>query len=88
MDRFERIEIEGVVNRMTIVELGVNNMRTAYIGVCTGPGEGGEKEYKVSAEESGRMPDFDEIGPGTRVRVGGVLKQNGRTIMAYNIEII
>ena len=72
----------GEVTRMTTVEIGVNNTRTAYMTVRTEDGE-----YKVAATESGRTPDFDRITPGTVVRVTGRLKQD-RQIIAHNIEII
>lgn len=81
-EEIQRIEIMGEVTRMATVEIGVNNTRTAYMTVRTDNGE-----YRVMANESGRTPDFDEIGPGTMVRVTGRLKQDGR-IIAHNIEII
>lgn len=81
-EKLERIEIAGEVTRMTTVEIGVNNTRTAYMTVRTEDGE-----YKVTAAESGRTPDFDEIRPGTIVLVTGRLKQD-RQIIAHNIEII
>lgn len=81
-EKLQRIEIMGEVTRMATVEIGVNNTRTAYMTVRTEDGE-----YKVMASESGRTPDFDEIGPGTVVNVTGRMKQNGQ-IIAHNIEII
>ena len=78
----ERVEITGAVTKITIVEIGVNNTRTAYMTVRTEVGE-----YKVTAPESGRTPDFDRIPPGTVVRVAGRMKEDSRTIMAHNIEI-
>ena len=78
----ERVEITGAVTKITIVEIGVNNTRTAYMTVRTEDGE-----YKVMATESGRTPDFDRITSGTTVRVTGRMKQDGR-IIAHNIEII
>ena len=68
--------------KITTVEIGVNNTRTAYMTVRTEDGE-----YKVMATESGRTPNFDRISPGTVVRVTGRLKQDGQ-IIAHNIEII
>lgn len=82
IEKLQRIEIMGEVTRMTTVEIGVNNARTAYMTVRTEDGE-----YKVTATESGRTPDFDEIRPGTIVLVAGRLKQD-RQIIAHNIEII
>ena len=79
----ERVEITGAVTKITIVEIGVNNTRTAYMTVRTEVGE-----YKVSAPESGRTPDFDRITPGTVVRVTGRIRMDGKTIAAHNIEII
>ncbi|MBO8472508.1 MAG: OB-fold nucleic acid binding domain-containing protein [Bacteroidetes bacterium] len=81
-EKLQRIEIMGEVTKITIVEIGVNNTRTAYITVRTEVGE-----YRVTAPESGRTPDFDEIRPGTIVLVTGRLKQDGQ-IIAHNIEII
>lgn len=82
-EKLERIEIAGEVTRMTTVEIGVNNRRTAYMTVRTEDGE-----YKVMATESGRTPDFDRITPGTVVRVAGRMRMDGLTITAHNIEII
>lgn len=82
-EKLQRIEIMGEVTKITIVEIGVNNTRTAYITVRTEVGE-----YRVTAPESGRMPDFDEIGPGTVVRVTGRIRMDRQTIAAHNIEII
>lgn len=48
----------------------------------------GEDIYRVAATESGRMPDFDEIHPGTAVRVTGRIRMDRQTIAAHNIEII
>ena len=69
--------------KITTVEIGVNNTRTAYMTVRTEDGE-----YKVMATESGRTPDFDRITPGTVVRVTGRIRVDGQTIAAHNIEII
>lgn len=82
-EKIQRIEIMGEVTRFTTVEIGVNNTRTAYMTVRTEDGE-----YKVMATESGRMPDFDRITPGTMVRVTGRKRMDGQTIAAHNIEII
>lgn len=79
----ERVEITGAVTKITIVEIGVNNTRTAYMTVRTEDGE-----YRVTAPESGRTPDFDEIGPGTMVNVTGRIRMDGQTIAAHNIELI
>lgn len=81
-EKLQRIEISGVVTRMTAVEIGVNNTRTAYMTVSAEDGE-----YKVMATESGRVPDFDRITPGTVVRVTGRMRMDGQTIAAHNIEI-
>lgn len=81
-EELHRIDISGAVMKITTVEIGVNNIRTAYMTVRT---EGGE--YRVMANESGRTPDFDRITPGTMVTVTGRMKQNGQ-IIAHNIEII
>lgn len=86
-EEIQRIEIAGEVVKITTVEIGVNNTRTAYMTVCTKFGVGGDGCYKVTATESDRTPDFDEIEPGTIVRVTGRLKQDGQ-IIAKNIEII
>ena len=88
IEEMQRIEIAGAVTKVTTIEIGVNNTRTAYMTVCTKYGKGGNRCYKVTANESDSMPDFDEIGPGTMVYVTGRLKQNGQTIIAHNIEII
>ena len=82
-EELHRIDISGAVMKITIVEIGVNNTRTAYMTVRTEVGE-----YKVMATESGRTPDFDEIGPGTVVRVTGRIRMDRQTITAHNIEII
>ena len=81
-EELHRIDISGAVMKITTVEIGVNNTRTAYMTVRTEDGE-----YRVMATESGRTPDFDRITPGTMVRVAGRLKQD-RQIIAHNIEII
>lgn len=82
-EELHRIDISGAVMKITIVEIGVNNTRTAYMTVRTEDGE-----YKVMASESGRTPDFDRITPGTVVRVTGRIRMDGKTIAAHNIEII
>lgn len=82
-EELHRIDISGAVMKITTVEIGVNNTRTAYMTVRTEDGE-----YKVSAPESGRTPDFDEIGPGTMVHVTGRIRMDRQTITAHNIEII
>lgn len=73
----------GEVTRFTSVEIGVNNIRTAYMTVRTEDGE-----YRAMAAESGRTPDFDAIRPGARVRVRGRLRMDGRTIAVHGMEII
>lgn len=82
-EELHRIDISGAVMKITTVEIGVNNTRTAYMTVRTEDGE-----YKVMATESGRTPDFDRITPGTVVRVTGRMRMDGQTIAAHNIEII
>lgn len=82
-NKIRRIEIAGEVTRITAVEIGVNNIRTAYMSIRTEDGE-----YRVMATESGRTPDFDMITPGTMVRVTGRMRMDRQTIAAHNIEII
>ena len=82
-EELHRIDISGAVMKITIVEIGVNNTRTAYMTVRTEVGE-----YKVMATESGRTPDFDRITPGTVVRVTVRIRMDRQTITAHNIEII